>query len=121
MRFVASLNLTMERIAKDSTDEERCEPQHDPSRKLRHLIEARHATCATPGCDTPAVTSDMEHRIEYEKGGPTSESNLDPGGRHCHRVKQQPDWKVIKTGPGETVWVGPSGRPRIVRPTRYLL
>ena len=118
--FLASLNLTMERIATDSTNE-RSEPQHDPSRKLRHLIEARHATCATPGCDSPAVTSDMEHRIEYENGGPTSESNLDPAGRHCHRVKQRPDWKVIKTGPDETIWIGPSGRPRVVRPTRYLI
>jgi hypothetical protein len=119
--FLASLNLTMERIATEPTDDEHREPQHDPSRKLRHLIEARHATCATPGCDSPAVTSDMEHRTEYENGGSTSESNLDPGGRHCHRVKQESDWKVIKTGPAETIWIGPSGRPRTVHPTRYLI
>jgi hypothetical protein len=110
----------MEPIATDAIGERR-EPQHDPSRRLRHLIQARHATCATPGCDTPAVTSDMEHRIEYEKGGTTSESNIDPGGRHCHRVKQQPDWTVIKTSPHETIWTGPSGRPRTVHPTRYLI
>lgn len=30
-------------------------------------------------------------------------------------------WKVIKTGPGETVWIGPAGRRRTVEPTRYLI
>jgi hypothetical protein len=64
----------------------------------------------------------MEHRIEYENNGPTSEGNLDPATHgHCHRVKQNERWKVIKTSPRETVWVGPSGRKRVVRPTRYLL
>jgi hypothetical protein len=86
------------------------------------MIEARNATCATPGCDHPAVTSDMEHRVEYENGGKTSEGNLDPATHgHCHRLKQNERWQVIKTGPRETVWIGPSGRKRVVRPTRYLI
>jgi hypothetical protein len=120
--FIASLGVTMERLATEPGEDGRTESQHDPSRTLRHMIEARNATCATPGCDHPAVTSDMEHRIEWEKGGKTSEGNLDPGKRHCHRLKQQKDdWTVIKTGPCETVWIGPSGRRRSVHPTRYLV
>jgi hypothetical protein len=120
--FIASLDVTMEPLATQPGEQGRTEPGHDPSRKLRHLIEARHATCATPGCDTPAVDCDMEHRIEYENNGPTSEGNLDPATHgHCHRVKQNERWKVIKTSPRETTWIGPSGRKRIVRPTRHLL
>jgi hypothetical protein len=120
--FIASLGVTVERLATEPGEDGRTEPQHDPSRKLRHMIEARNATCATPGCDHPAVTSDMEHRIEYENGGKTSEGNLDPATHgHCHRVKQHSDWKVIKTGPRETIWIGPSGRKRVVGPTRYLV
>lgn len=117
--FVASLNLRMEQIATDGSDDGHAEPHHDPSRRLRHLIVARNATCATPGCDAAAATSDMEHRVPYELGGQTSEHNLDPGCRHSHRLKQRSDWRVEKTGPRETRWTGPSGRTRIVRPTRY--
>jgi hypothetical protein len=120
--FIAGLGVTMERLATEPGEDGRTEPQHDPSRKLRHMIEARNATCATPGCDHPAVTSDMEHRVEYENGGKTSEGNLDPATHgHCHRLKQNERWQVIKTGPRETVWIGPSGRKRVVRPTRYLI
>jgi hypothetical protein len=119
--FIASLGVRMERLATDPGEDGWTESQHDPSRKLRHLVEARNATCATPGCDHPAVTSDMEHRIEWEKGGKTSEGNLDPGKRHCHRLKQRDDWAVRKTGPRETIWTGPSGRRRTVHPTRYLV
>jgi len=120
--FIATLKVRTEPLAAQPGEQGRTEPGHDPSRKLRHMIEARHATCATPGCDTPAADCDMEHRIEYENDGPTSEGNLDPATHgHCHRVKQHPEWKVIKTGPQETIWIGPSGRKRIVRPTRHLL
>lgn len=118
--FVASLNLAMEPIARHSSDDGHREPQHDPSRKLAHLIRARLATCGTPACDASAFTADMEHTRPYEEGGETSEHNLDPRCRHHHRLKQQADWKVAKTGPGQTRWTGPSGRTRIVRPTRYL-
>jgi hypothetical protein len=118
--FIASLHLVMEPIARHPGDDGHREPGHDPSRKLTHLITARNATCATPGCDASAFFSDMEHRIPYDEGGETSEHNIDPGHRHCHRLKQHKDWKVVKTGPAETQWTGPSGRTRIVRPTRYL-
>jgi hypothetical protein len=117
--FLTSLNLKTEPIARTSDDDGHAEPRHDPSRELRHLIEARNATCATPACDAAAVTSDMEHRIPWEDGGETSEHNIDPGHRHCHRLKQHKGWRVEKTGPCETRWTGPSGRTRIVRPTRY--
>jgi len=121
MDFVASLNLKLTPLARHSTDDGHAEPHHDPSRRLRHLIEVRNATCATPGCDAAAATADMEHRLPWEKGGETSEHNLDPGCRHCHRLKQRKDWEVVKTAPGETRWTGPSGRTRTVRPTRYLV
>jgi hypothetical protein len=118
--FVASLNLTMEPIATTSADDGHAEPRHDPSRRLEHLIIARNATCATPGCDAAAATTDMEHRIPWEDGGETSEHNLDPACRRHHRTKQRPEWRVEKTSPSQTRWTGPSGRSRIVRPTRYL-
>jgi hypothetical protein len=61
--FIASLHVTMERLAREPGDDGHREDHHDPSRKLQHLIIARNATCATPGCDTPATECDMEHRV----------------------------------------------------------
>jgi hypothetical protein len=118
--FAVGLDLQMEALGRHPGDDGHKEARHDPSRGLRHLIIARNATCASPGCDASAFTADMEHRIPYEDGGETSEHNLDPGCRHCHRLKQRKDWRVEKTGPCETRWTGPSGRTRSVRPTRYL-
>lgn len=113
--FIASLPVTMERLAREPGDDGHREDHHNPSRKLQHLIIARNATCATPGCDTPATECDMEHRVPWDEGGETSEFNLDPATHgHCHRVKQHPDWRVIKASPLETIWIGPSGRKRIV-------
>lgn len=119
--FIRSLGLKFTTIAREPGDRMRAEPQHDPSRALSHLIRARNATCATPGCGAAAVTADLDHVIAYEIGGPTSEDNLDPRCRHDHRLKQHPRWTVEVIKPGATRWTGPSGRSRTVHPTRYLL
>jgi len=120
-RFLASLNVRFEPIAKEVTDPSHPESRHDPSRKLTHLIRARSATCATPGCGAAAVTTDMEHTIPWEQGGETSERNLRPACRHHHKVKQHPAWTVEQVKPGLTKWTGPAGRSRYVYPTRYQL
>jgi Domain of unknown function (DUF222) len=53
---------------------------HDPGVKLRHLTQARHATCTGPGCRRPAAQCDFEHNIPYEAGGRTCLCNGDAGG-----------------------------------------
>jgi hypothetical protein len=119
--FVESLGLTFTPIARERGDPVKTEPRHDPSRALSHLIRARNATCASPGCGASAATADLDHVVAYESGGSTSEDNLDPRHRHCHLVKHRPQWKVEVVKPGITRWTGPSGRSRIVYPTSYLL
>jgi HNH endonuclease len=119
--FVESLGLTFTPIARERGDPVKTEPRHDPSRALSHLIRARNATCASPGCGASAATADLDHVVAYESGGPTSEDNLDPRHRHCHLVKHRPQWRVEVIKPGITRWTGPSGRTRIVYPTSYLL
>jgi hypothetical protein len=86
--FLRSLKIRLTPIAKTADDPQMAEDHHDPSRHLRHLISARNATCAAPGCTATAVKGDMEHRVPWEKNGPTSEGNLDPTCDHAHIVKQ---------------------------------
>ena len=89
-----------------------------PSRKLRHLVRARTATCDAPGCGNAAFTADLDHTIPVPDG-PTSQANLAPRCRTHHRAKQAPDWKVEQLAPGVTRWTLPSGRSHVIIPTRY--
>jgi hypothetical protein len=94
------------------------EEHYAPSRKLRHLVRARAATCDAPGCQTLALNTDLDHTIPWPDG-PTSQSNLAPRCRTHHRAKQAPDWKVEQAAPGVTRWTLPSGRTRTTTPTKY--
>jgi hypothetical protein len=119
--FLAGLKIKFEPVAKDNCDHSHWEPQHDPSRKLAHLIRARNATCATPGCGSEAVACDIDHNVPYECGGDTCEHNLCPFCRRHHRTKQCPRWKIQQVRPGVIRWTGPSGRSHLVHATRYQL
>jgi hypothetical protein len=92
---------------------------HDPSAKLRHLAQVRHATCTGPVCRRPAATSDFEHNTPYEAGGRTCLCNGGPKCRHDHRLKQHPRWKVDQHPDGTFAWTTPSGRTYTTEPTRY--
>ena len=112
------LNLTFTPIAKGSPDDAPAEDGYVPSRKLRHLVRARTATCDAPGCRNPAAGADLDHSVPWPDG-PTSQSNLAPRCRTHHRAKQRPDWTVEQLAPGVTRWTMPSGRSHVTAPTRY--
>ena len=76
--FVTSLNLKMERHRENQHRRRTRRTTTRPQPPTAAPDRARHATCATPGCDAAAVTTDMEHRIPWEEGGKTDEHNLDP-------------------------------------------
>ena len=92
---------------------------HDPSAKLRHLAQIRHATCTGPVCRRPASQCDYEHNTPYEAGGRTCLCNAGPKCRHDHKLKQHPKWKVDQLPDGTFRWTTPSGRQYDTEPTRY--
>ncbi len=112
------LNITLTPIAKSSRDPAPAEDGYVPSRKLRHLVRARTATCDAPGCQNPAATADLDHTLAWPDG-PTSQANLAPRCRTHHRAKQARDWRVEQIAPGVTRWRLPSGRTHITTPTKY--
>jgi hypothetical protein len=116
--LVRRLNITFTPIAKSSRDDAHAEDGYVPSRKLRHLVRARTATCDAPGCQATAVNADLDHTAPWPDG-PTSQSNLAPRCRTHHRAKQAPDWTVEQVSPGITRWTLPSGRTHLTAPTRY--
>jgi hypothetical protein len=112
------LGLAFTPVAQGSCDHAQAETRYTPSRKLRHLVRARTATCDAPGCQAEALSADLDHTHPWPDG-PTDQCNLAPRCRTHHRVKQAPDWTVEQVAPGTTRWTLPSGRTHITKPTEY--
>ncbi|MGH3253438.1 MAG: hypothetical protein ACRDOI_45475, partial [Trebonia sp.] len=116
--LLRGLNPAFEPIARGTCDHAHAEDHYVPSRKLRHLVRARSATCDTPACGAQAIHADLDHTVPYPHG-PTDECNLAPRCRTHHRAKQAPDWQARQPQPGITRWTLPSGRTRTTTPTTY--
>jgi Domain of unknown function (DUF222) len=109
--------VTLSLLAGDRCDHRHQEPAYQPSRKLRHLIEARHTTCCAPGCGRRAARCDLDHTVPYDQGGRTCECNLAPLCRHHHRCKQSEGWQLEQAAPGQLRWTTPSGRIHLTSTT----
>ena len=97
------------------------EHRYRPSRKLRHLIKARNATCTATGCGRRAASCDLDHTGPHHQGGRTCECNLAPLCRHHHRCKQAEGWWLEQPEPGVLVWHTPAGRTYTTTPTQYAI
>ena len=65
--------VTISPLAGDRCDHRHQEPAYQPSRKLRHLIEARHRTCCAPGCGRPPLGATSTTRCRTTKAaGPAN-------------------------------------------------
>jgi hypothetical protein len=94
-------------------------PAYQPTDRLRHLVQIRHATCTYPGCRRPARQCDQDHTLAHNDGGPTCLCNLASLCRHHHQVKQAPGWALEQTTPGVLTWTTPAGRRYTTTPTEY--
>jgi hypothetical protein len=81
-----------------------------PNAGQQRMVRARHRTCVFPGCLRPAQRSDLDHRIAWADGGPTSEANLAPLCRKHHRIKHEHDWTYRPTGAEGHAWRSRLGR-----------
>jgi hypothetical protein len=116
--LLAQLKLAPELIAQGACDHRNAEGRYTPSRKLKHLVRARTATCDAPGCNAQTVYCDQDHTTPWPDG-PTDQCNLGPKCRRHHRCKQAPGWNVEQPEPGLIRWTLPNGRTHTTRPTVY--
>jgi hypothetical protein len=116
--LIRRLSITFRPIAQGSCDHAHAEDHYTPSRRLKHLVRARTATCTAPSCNAQAVHCDLDHTVAYPDG-PTCECNLAPKCRRHHRCKQAPGWNVEQPEPGVIRWTVPSGRTYGTTPTVY--
>jgi len=116
--LLRDLKARFELIAKGSCDHRHREDQYEPSRKLRHLINARTSTCPAPGCGAQAIHNEADH-TEPWPGGDTCEHNISPPCARHHHAKHAPGWKLDQPQPGHMTWTTPGGRTYQTGPTRY--
>ena len=117
--FLQRLRIRITPLAVGTCDHRNEEPGYQPSRLLRHLIEARTARCTAPGCRRPAAQCDQDHTIAYEAGGRTCQCNLGPLCRRHHRCKQAHGWTLEQPEPGVFVWITPARRRYTTSPETY--
>ena len=60
---------------------------YTPNVDIRAYTQGRDATCRWPGCTIPGNYCQLDHRIEYHQGGPTSPDNLVNLCQHHHNIK----------------------------------
>jgi hypothetical protein len=92
---------------------------HDPSDKLRHLLQVRDGKCSFPTCSRRARESDFEHATPHDKGGRTCGCNCHMCSRSCHRAKQSEGWSVTNPLPGFHQWTTSFGRTYLQGPWQY--
>ena len=80
-----------------------------PSVTERRYVLARQPVCVFPGCRMPARDSDLDHTIDYAKGGRTHPHNLGPLCRHHHSLKHEAGWELEQPTPGTFIWTSPLG------------
>lgn len=73
--------------------------QRNYKRALRRFVLGLHRECFHEFCDEPASRSQVDHRIPYSKGGPTSGANGQPGCAGHNRVKSNKDPTELEGGP----------------------
>ncbi|MCI2957322.1 HNH endonuclease [Agromyces atrinae] len=65
---------------------------------LKAALHHRDTTCRFPGCNQPALTSDIDHTTDWQHGGLTTLDNLAHLCRKHHTLKHHTGWTVTHTG-----------------------
>lgn len=84
----------------------------------RHL-RARDRRCRWPGCVIPAVRCEVDHTLDWARGGATDVQNLSFLCQRHHSQKQFTRWEVTQLPGGVLKWASPTGRVYIDSPDPY--
>jgi hypothetical protein len=81
-----------------------------PPQDLVDFVSARDESCRGPGCARSSRSCELDHVLDWAKGGTTSADNLGPEcGRH-HHLKHDCGWTLRRQSDGTYVWGSPIGR-----------
>jgi hypothetical protein len=81
-----------------------------PGQPLRRRVEIKQRSCLFPGCPRPATDSQLDHRRDHARGGPTLEANLGALCDKHHDLKTRWAWRLIKRDDQTYGWISALGR-----------
>lgn len=87
----------------------RVEPRF-PSLGERQRLIVRDASCRWVGCTMPAHMCDVDHTVDYARGGPTTLENLGHLCRNHHLLKHHGGWRLKQNAHGDYELRTPTGR-----------
>ena len=105
-------NTFIRRLNADETD------FYTPTTDIRAYTQGRDGTCRWPGCTVPATRCQLDHRIEYHHGGPTSPDNLVNLCQHHHNIKtDRRIHYILDPITGTIAWLHHDGTYQLDHPT----
>ena len=88
---------------------------------IKEFVRLRDGTCIFPGCTVNARLCQLDHRIPYDEGGPTTASNLYCLCQKHHNVKtDKRAFYLPDPATGEIVWLFEDGTYAITSPEGFL-
>jgi hypothetical protein len=85
---------------------------------LDGFVRVRDGQCRFPGCSRRAERADLDHTVDWARGGATSATNLAVLCRHHHRLKHESGWRVAQEPGGVMRWTSPAGHVLRTLPER---
>ncbi|QLD13319.1 DUF222 domain-containing protein [Microbacterium oleivorans] len=111
VRRLAAQTMTWDRLFIDPVTRTPVEVDtYRPAPAMRRLLAARDQHCRFPGCRRAAIRCEIDHTVDYAKGGHTHIFNLAHLCQRHHSMKQFTKWEVRQVGGGVLVWTSPLGR-----------
>ncbi|MCD2443280.1 HNH endonuclease [Agromyces sp. SYSU K20354] len=83
---------------------------------LAGYLRVRDGGCRFPGCGRRAVSSDIDHTVDWAFDGRTEHDNLAHLCRKHHRLKHRTGWRMAQEPGGAVRWESPAGRVYRSRP-----
>jgi hypothetical protein len=93
----------------EPVDEAARDPRRFPTAAQAAWVAARDRTCVAPGCRRTARRCDVDHTLDWVKGGKTVHCNLGLLCRAHHLLKHATGSELIQSVPGIFHWRTPSG------------
>ena len=90
--------------------------RYSPPSDMKNALRVRDGTCSLPTCSQPASRCDIDHTIDWAKGGTTSVNNLAFLCRGHHTLKHASAWSPSQAGGGVMTWRSPAGKTYVNRP-----
>ncbi|MEV7527359.1 HNH endonuclease signature motif containing protein [Agrococcus sediminis] len=116
-RWLAGGASAWERLFTDPvTGVARTVDTYRPSAAQRRWLLARDGGCRFPLCAAAGMRADLDHTLDWARGGATSLDNLATLCRGDHVLKHASGWRMRQLGHGVIEWTTPLGATLVDEP-----